>query len=321
MRKPDVPPSVRRVLCLHSATLPPLGADTWVHAQILRNLDRAEHEIYVACVLDRSGVPTPTFHVMSMLTGVDIVSIDLGPELSARHGIGKLLGALQSLPALASIARLAWLIRRRGIGLVYTSDRPRDAFTAVLLGRLTGARALIHVHVAHGDWMGRLLRWSLANADGLVAISRFVAASLIAAGIPGDRVHVVLNGIDPSEWTAGEGRQEARREFDLVDGTPVLLTVCRLFPEKGPAELIRALHIVRRDVPDVRLLIVGSDVTPARTFADELARLVSELGLDDAVLFLGRRNDVPRLMAAADVYAMPSFEEPFGLVFLEAMAM
>ena len=72
-------------------------------------------------------------------------------------------------------------------------------------------------------------------------------------------------------------------------------------------------------MPDVVLLVVGEPIDPA--FGDELAALARELGLGDNVRFLGRRPDVQSVMAAADVFAMPSHEEPFGLVFLEAMAM
>ena len=54
----------RAVLCLHSATLPPLGADTWVHQQILRNLDPATHSIFVACVTGPPGAPTPTYEAL-----------------------------------------------------------------------------------------------------------------------------------------------------------------------------------------------------------------------------------------------------------------
>jgi glycosyltransferase involved in cell wall biosynthesis len=308
------------VLCLHSATLPPLGADTWVHQQILRNLDRATHALYVACATGRPGAPTPTYEALAALPGVHVMPVDLGPELSARQGMAKLGGIVRSLAAIPSLARLGWLIRRRRIDLVYTSDRPRDALAAVVLGRLTRAKSLVHVHVAYGNWMGRFLRWSLSHADGLIAISDFVGKSLREAGIPAQRVHVVHNAIDPFDWKPGEGRSAARCELGIPDTAPVVITVCRLFPEKGPAELIRALGIVRRDVPDARLLVVGSDVTGGR-FSTELADLVRDLELADAVQFLGRRDDVPRLMAAADVYAMPSFEEPFGLVFLEAMAM
>ena len=99
-----------------------------------------------------------------------------------------------------------------------------------------------------------------------------------------------------------------------------MISVCRLFKEKGPAELIRATALVRDEYPDVKLLVVGSDVTGG-VFMAELENLVERLGAGENVTFTGRRSDVPLLMAAADVFAMPSFDEPFGLVYLEAMAM
>jgi glycosyltransferase involved in cell wall biosynthesis len=57
------------------------------------------------------------------------------------------------------------------------------------------------------------------------------------------------------------------------------------------------------------------------SFTVELKALVAELGISDNVIFTGQRSDMPALMAASDVFALPSYEEPFGLVFLEAMAM
>jgi glycosyltransferase involved in cell wall biosynthesis len=57
------------------------------------------------------------------------------------------------------------------------------------------------------------------------------------------------------------------------------------------------------------------------SFMAELKELARELALLDHVVFTGHRSDMPALLAAADVFALPSFEEPFGLVFLEAMAM
>jgi glycosyltransferase involved in cell wall biosynthesis len=220
-----------------------------------------------------------------------------------------------------SVARLAAYVRRSHIAVVHTSDRPRDAFVCVLLARLTGAKCIIHAHVAYGEWMSRILRWSLRRADAVIAVSRFVAGSLVSSGHVASRIYVVLNGISADDWQPGSGREEARRELGVSATAPVIVTVCRLFPEKGPAELIRALALVRREEPDVRLVVVGEDMTPDGSYTRELASLASALGLDRHVIFTGRRNDVARLMAAADVFAMPSLEEPFGLVYLEAMAM
>ena len=66
---------------------------------------------------------------------------------------------------------------------------------------------------------------------------------------------------------------------------------------------------------------MGQDYPPGNRYSDELRALAAELGIADNVIFLGLRSDVPRLMAAVDLFAMPSFEEPFGLVYAEAMAM
>src|SRR5207302_5178465 len=78
----------------------------------------------------------------------------------------------------------------------------------------------------------------------------------------------------------------------------------------------------------VRLLVVGSPKFTSgatrldnRAYLDELHRLVAELGLDDTVLFLGEREDVPEILAATDLVLVPSWEEPFGRAIVETMAM
>jgi glycosyltransferase involved in cell wall biosynthesis len=167
--------------------------------------------------------------------------------------------------------------------------------------------------------MSSMHRWALRQADERLAISSFVAGTLLASGHDPARTHVALNGIDPSQWTPLDGRSDLRRELGIPDAAPVVLTACRLFPEKGAAELIRSLPLVRERHPDVRLLIAGHEIVPG--YAAQLADLATVLGVRASVTLLGHRADIPRLMAASDIFAMPSVDEPFGLVYLEAMAM
>jgi len=322
MARSEQPARPVSVLFLHSATLPPLGADTWVHAQIMRSLDRSAHIVHAACAPGREGHPSPTYEVLRNVPGLHLVPVNLGPEVSIqRSGWAKFRSLAATVPAAISFVRLARYVRRHKIDVIHTSDRPRDAAAAVVLARLTGAKSVIHAHVAFGDWMSRLLKWSMPRADAMIAISEFVKGSLAASGHSSATTYVVLNAIDACSWHPREGRSSGREEVGADDDTPVVITVCRLFPGKGPGELIRALAAVRRDHPTTRLLVVGEDVTPAGTYARELALLARELGVAEAVTFTGRRPDVPMLMAASDLFAMPSLEEPFGLVYLEAMAM
>jgi glycosyltransferase involved in cell wall biosynthesis len=310
------------VLFLHTATLPPLGADTWVQAQIIRALDRSSYDVHVACVPGRSGSRTPTYQAIRNIPDIAIVPVNLGRERSGHRSVRALARAVVgTVAALAGMIRLVLYVRRRRIAIIHTSDRPRDAVTCVLLARISGARSIVQAHVVYGEWMSPLLRWALHHADALIAVSRFVGSSLAAAGVERRRIHVALNAIDAALWCPGEDRDDARRMLGVPPEAPVVMMVCRLFATKGPDALIRALASVRAKLPAVRLVIVGADLMQDGVYTRELEALVATLDLQGSVVFTGRREDVARLLAAADVFAMPSREEPFGLVFLEAMAM
>ena len=299
-----------------------LGADTWVHIQIMRTLDRMTHRVHVGCVPRHLGASTAIGQVVEADDDLVLVALHPGPERPMAPGVKALAAsALTLLPAMWSVVRLAWYIRRHDIRILHTTDRPRDALMCVLLSKFTRAKSIVHVHVLYADWMGRGLRWSIQHADARIAVSAFVKTSMTDAGISSESTHVVLNAVDVAELRPGAGAEAIRAEFGLEESQPLVITVCRLFAEKGPVELIRAIDVVRRSMPDVQLLIVGKDTDPSQTFRHHLEQLVDELDLQGHVRFTGRRPDVAALMAAADVFAMPSFEEPFGLVFAEAMAM
>ncbi len=317
--RPTRPALKTGVLFVTTKVEPPLGADTWVLAQVMRDLDRRTTDVRAACVTGPVDAPTPTYQVLSRISDLGMHPVHFGLELSGRSTSGRLRALPSSLRAVPSVVRLAWQIRRRGIEVIHTSDRPRDALASVLLARLTGAQCLIHVHVGYGEWMSPILKWSLRRADALVAVSEFVGDTLVASGHDPARIHVVPNAIDPEVWHPGEGRHEVRQEFGVPDHAPLVVTVCRLFPSKGPEVLIRCLPAARQVHPDTTLLIVGREVVPG--YRQHLAQVAHDLGVGTHVRFAEHRSDIGRVMAAADVFAMPSLGEPFGLVYLEAMAM
>ncbi|MBO0731042.1 MAG: glycosyltransferase family 4 protein [Acidimicrobiaceae bacterium] len=285
----------------------------------MRELDRSAHELLAACAVGPPGAPTPTYEVLSDIPGLEMHPVDFGSELAGKSLGNKLRSLARSVRAIRSIAQLAILVRRRHVQIVHTSDRPRDAAACVLLASLTGAKCVIHVHVGFGEWMSPLLKWSLRRADALVAISEFVRQTLVASGHDATRTHVALNAIDPDAWHPGEGRDEVRREFGISDDAPVVITVCRLFPAKGPEEVIRSMPSLRRAHPMATLLVVGEEMRCG--YRQHLAEVARDLGVGDCVHFTGYRHDIPKLMAASDIFALHSAEEPFGLVYLEAMAM
>ena len=219
----------------------------------MRYLDRTETELWAACVTGAVQAADADVSSSQADPGPTVwQSVDFGPELRTvvpaggklRSACGRQLVRTSS----TSVVRFDHsFVRRHHVELIHTSDRPRDAFVCVLIARLTGAKCIIHAHVAYGEWMSGLLKWSLKRADSLIAVSNFVASTLVASGHSVGKIDVVLNAIDLDEVDPGHGRAEARREFDIPEDAPLVITVCRLFPAKGAEELIRAVPELRRE--------------------------------------------------------------------------
>lgn len=303
-----------RILFLNSPES--FGADTWIHGLLLRHLDRGRFELHAACPPD-----TKSFAALSAIEGVRVRPTRFGPSLTSGAGrLEKIAEAARLLPAMAGLAAY---IRKHDIRILHASDRPRDAVACAALARITGASALIHLHVKCDDWIGGAVRWAFRRADALVGISAFVSRSLTDRGYRAGRVHTVLNSIDPSQWDPDTDPAPVRRELGIAQDAPVISCISRLFHWKGHRELLRAFAKVRAALPEARLLLVGAEDVLAGTphYTRELEQLAAELGLGQSVRFTGPRADVARMYAAGDVFALPSFEEPFGLVFAEAMAM
>jgi glycosyltransferase involved in cell wall biosynthesis len=208
---------------------------------------------------------------------------------SLRNGGYDLLHAHQALPDGALAQRLA-----ADLGVPYV---------------VTVHGADVYQHFLLGGGVERRAKDVLAHADAVMANSSAVVG-LLAGVIAPERLTVVLNG------TTGLGR-EVEPAADYLPGEPLVLTVGYLIERKGLRELIAAVGRLRRDGRRVNLAIVGDG--PLR---GALAAQAEADGVADAVHFLGRvpHERVLALMARADVFALPSWDEAFGLVYTEAMA-
>jgi glycosyltransferase involved in cell wall biosynthesis len=314
-------PDKTAVLYLHSQ--PTFGADSVIHAHLMRELDRERFAVHVACTAG-DGFATP----LSLSLLEKIPDLALRPTYFApgfrRRSAGEIARSLVgAVRAPADYVALRRYISQHRIRIIHGTDRPRDAVYAVSLGRVTRAKSIVHVHVKWSKDYSAPAKWAVRNADAVFAISRYVRDTVASLGTPTNRIHTVLNCVDPARWDPASDGRRFRDEIGVPMGAPLLASVSRLFSWKGQRELVRALPSVVERVPGVRLVIVGADepYVHGGSFTAELKQLAAELGLGDRVLFTGARSDIPAVMAACDVFTLPSFEEPFGLVFLEAMAM
>lgn len=180
-------------------------------------------------------------------------------------------------------------------------------------------RDAVMLSLVHGIEVWSRLPWlkraGLRRADRVWAVSSYTKQRLVQAqGVQPGRVQVVPNVLDPDF---------AQQVGVSVAGSPDrsrLVTVSRLArsaSEKGVDELILALPTIRVTVPDVNLTVVGDGDDLPR-----LRQLARERGVGDIVTFSGRVSDADlhRYLDGADVFVLPSRQEGFGIVFLEAMA-
>lgn len=214
------------------------------------------------------------------------------------------------------------------------------------LGRLIRAWQpdVVHSHMVHANLLTRLVRiispmrrlvctahntneggrWvSLAYrlTDRLADVSTNVSQEAVEAferhgAVPRGRMLAVHNGIDVRLFSDAPERRADSRDRLFPDRTRrLLLSVGRLAEQKNHAGLLRVFASFAKRLPDVDLWIAGDG--PLRA---ALQQQCADLGLEDRVVLLGSRSDVPDLMRAADVFVLASHFEGFGLVVAEAMA-
>lgn len=160
--------------------------------------------------------------------------------------------------------------------------------------------------------LSRLEARAARRADGVVVTSEYCREVVHGAyGVAPGRQTVVPEGIDLEAW----GDLPPSEPF--AEGYTVL-SVARQYPRKNTATLLRAFDRVRKNRSDVRLRVIGGGPELER-----LRRLVRRLGLEGPVRLEGEVAELQQVQeayAGADVFCLPSLQEGFGIVFLEAMA-
>ena len=263
--------------------------------QLVLGLDRTRWQPRVYCLGPRS-------HFVSLLEegGVTVECFD---------GRGIL-----SLPSV--LTRLTRSLRRFRPAILQSF-----LFHANLLGRIAGRIARVP-HIISGirvaerqcRWHGRLDYWTNWLVDHNVCVSRGVADFTIeSTGLRPGKLSVIPNGVDFDQFAAATPTD--RKSLGIPNAARIIITVGRLQQQKGISFLLDAAAEVCRDAPDCHFLIVGEG--PDR---DRLETMSNQRGIANRVHFLGGRNDVPNLLAASDLFILPSLWEGMPNSLLEAMA-
>lgn len=211
---------------------------------------------------------------------------------------------------------LARKLRSERVTVVHSHEFTMGFYGTIAAG-LLGARSVVTMHGGR-EYAGRsrrriAMRWALRRCDAAVAVSAATKEDLLGTlGMFDHEVTVVANGIPT---VTGE-RESTRLSMGVGDEVRVILTVGRAVPVKGHNVLVEAAAQLTESLPHlpIEVWIAGDGEAKAAT-----EKLVAERGLGGVVRLLGSRSDVGDLLAAADVFALPSLSEGMPLALIEAM--
>lgn len=278
--------------------------------ELLKNLPRDKYEVILVA-------PTQASYVQD-LAETDIIKV---VDFNFHWRIYKFI-----FPLIWDLFGLIQIIRREKPQVIHTNTR----VTNILAGFLRIPCILYPVscifinHIRDRDplpgWKFKLI----SAADLLIANSQKTKDFLVEGGVCEEKIQVIYNGVDLTKFDPEQvkGRIKIlKEELKIKKDELVLTTIGQIYPRKGHEYLLKAFAQVVSEIPKVRLLVVGQDPTDDQRYCHKLYSYIKDLNLNDKVNLLGYRKDIPEILALTDLFVLPSLEEPFGRVLIEAMVM
>jgi L-malate glycosyltransferase len=280
---------------------------------------RRDHRLAVAC--PASG-PLAEAVDSAAIEWFPIPNVDVSLRMQA---VGTPIGLGQLGAGGLSLARAA----RRFRADVIHANTTRAGIMAAVAQRFGAPPFVVraHEHIPLTP-AGRAVRALLVSrASAIVAVSDYTARRF-DEGLERPVAKRVYNSIDHTRFDPRTVRPAGlRAELGLRPDAPLLGQVAQITPWKGQDTAIRALARLRRFGLDAHLVLTGQVAFGGKRvrydnpgFMRKLVRLAGELEVSDAVHFVGQRSDVPEVVSDFDMSLLPSWEEPFGLVTVESMA-
>ncbi len=217
-----------------------------------------------------------------------------------------------------SFCSLLFLIRNN-IGVVYLTDKPTVSWSYFLL-HLLGIRIIVHDHSPGYKpptrGVKRIIKiiinaLGLFSVDGAIGVSPYVCRRLSEVNcLPKSKIHLVTNGIEKSKYY---------KRYNLKENPEkkiIIVTVGRVVEYKGIGFALEVIRNLQEKIPEVeiRYIVVGDGPD-----LDKYKSMSGELGLEKKVEFLGKRDDVPKILSKCDIAFHPSKGEAMCLSIVEYM--
>jgi glycosyltransferase involved in cell wall biosynthesis len=208
-------------------------------------------------------------------------------------------------------------IRKMNISLVHSNDMNSHNY-GIIAAKLANVPIVAHVRIALTN-MRPKNRAILNKADVVIAVSSTLKNNLVELGIKKQRIRVIGNFIEPSNFQNVQGIR-IRNEFSL-DDSYIIGNVGRLFFGWKRYDLFfEVCKKVLETFPKTKIMLVGAPLNNDSSIVDKMKKMAQDIGVFDNLIITGFREDIPDIMNCMDVFVLSSIGEGFGRVIVESLS-
>ncbi len=202
-------------------------------------------------------------------------------------------------------------------------NKSREIYNwSIALRRVTNVGLVMSQHIGIAKKNDILHKFFYKRLDAAIAVTKFLYHRMRARlPVSNEKIHLLYNGVDLSRFRR-DIKSEIRKEFKIPKNKILFVSVGNLSPNKGVYDFIEAGKELLKKYKNIHFMWVGDDkYSGVENFYEKLNMRLNEYNIDKYFTFAGYRNDIPEILKASDVFVLPSHNETFGIVYIEAMAM
>lgn len=227
------------------------------------------------------------------------------------------------LRALGNLPRIIRYIRQYRPDIVHTQLEASDIF-GTLAAKILGIPTMTTLHTldvkprTKRSYWRNLMRWKILNSfcDQIIAVSEITRQHYTTLGIRAEKILTLYNGVDINRFVPFRHPSSKKRSvLDVPENGIVILTVAVLREAKGIQYMLKTMPVILEKFPNAYYVIAGDG-----TYRDALKGLAYSMGVENRVVFLGHRSDIPEILGESDLFVFPTLMDALPTVLLEAMA-
>jgi len=231
--------------------------------------------------------------------------------------LGRLDDLINFLPFFTRLLIFAISLRP---GIIHANNEPLCNRASLLVAKLLRIPSICHVRgTPEGS---RMMKWFYCLPGHFIPVSNWISAGVQKLGVPAEKCTVIYDGINLSDMDVSADGRSFRLAHKVPEGAFAVGLVGLLIPWKGQQMFIDAAHILKDEIPNLRMLIIGGTPADCLGFERELRDRVCRECLEQTVIFTGHQDHLALVYNGLDVVVSASVvPEPLGIVALECMAM